>query len=506
MPFNYNAQLNYMPVDQKTLDKASATPFTIAGKAMTQLNDAIDNRAFERDISSVKDLQGLSGLTARTPQQQALVASKQGIFTAQALQESRGLQNQLAQGQIAMLPQQQAKAESDLLTSQLGQQEAQRAFDMKAKATKELSQGGVYNPDKFSLQFGKDGSVVEQGVSPTGFNALSDYERISAERQLDPKGQSATFDLMQEKNDLTTTKASNPTYVQEFKGSSAWLANNPSLTDSAEGKMHQTVVDRFSNNLSTASMKDTEYAINQINKADNTSAGAFSNGQITKIGLDTDSAMRTNTKNIYTPKVQAREDAAYDTADSVANLADMKVTLNNAVNSGKYKSGYLDSTADWFQSKTGSDFIKNKSSGEIGSYLSTRLAVDGELAIQLGKVVKAAYGGNASNTDRETIAGAMAGLTSDDEKTRNIAFNNFNRSVRKMATQDIEHFKKLGLYRTVDRLQSAIDIKFDERGLKDTGNNSVVPTFKYDKVGTYKGKPIYLSGDRYLNADGTEVK
>jgi hypothetical protein len=208
MPFNYDAQLNYMPVDQKTLDKASATPFTIAGKAMTQLNDAIDNRAFERDISSVKDLQGLSGLTPTTDKQQALMASKQGIFNALAQQESRALQNQLAQGQLDMLPYQQDKAESDLLTSQLAQQETKRAFDMKAKATKELSQGGIYTPDKFSLQFGKDGSVVEQGVSPTGFNALSDYERISAERQLDPKGQSATFDLMQEQNELIASSGS----------------------------------------------------------------------------------------------------------------------------------------------------------------------------------------------------------------------------------------------------------------------------------------------------------
>ena len=83
MPFNYTPQTpQYMALDKGVLEGASKSPFEIAGKAMTQLDEAIDNRAFERDISSVNDLQGLSGLTATTPKQQALMASKQGMFSA----------------------------------------------------------------------------------------------------------------------------------------------------------------------------------------------------------------------------------------------------------------------------------------------------------------------------------------------------------------------------------------------------------------------------------------
>jgi hypothetical protein len=134
MPFNYNQNFNAIQADPRIIEGASKSSFDIAGKAMTQLNDAIDNRAFERDISSVKDLQGLSGLTPTTAKQQALMASKQGIFNALAQQESRALQNQLAQGQIDMLPITQQKMQSDMITSQLGQQEAQRAFDMKDKS------------------------------------------------------------------------------------------------------------------------------------------------------------------------------------------------------------------------------------------------------------------------------------------------------------------------------------------------------------------------------------
>jgi hypothetical protein len=54
MPFNYNQNLNAIQADPRIIEGASKSSFDIAGKAMTQLNDAIDNRAFERDISSVR--------------------------------------------------------------------------------------------------------------------------------------------------------------------------------------------------------------------------------------------------------------------------------------------------------------------------------------------------------------------------------------------------------------------------------------------------------------------
>jgi hypothetical protein len=92
MPFNYNQNFNAIQADPRIIEGASKSSFDIAGKAMTQLNDAIDNRAFERDISSVKDLQGLSGLT---PKQQALMASKQATTTVYGFKQ--GMFNALDQ-------------------------------------------------------------------------------------------------------------------------------------------------------------------------------------------------------------------------------------------------------------------------------------------------------------------------------------------------------------------------------------------------------------------------
>ena len=205
MPFNYEQNFNAIQADPRVMKGASKSPFSIAGQAMTQLNDAIDDRAFERDISSVKDLSGLSGLTARTAKQQALMQQKQGYFSALAEQDYK---NQMLGMQQELQPFQVRKMESDVITSQLAQNEANRLFGLKNEAQRKLTDGGTYNPDKFTLQFGKDSKPLQQGVSPTGFNKLSLTDRIASERQLDPKGQSATFDLMKEHNDLVSSRSS----------------------------------------------------------------------------------------------------------------------------------------------------------------------------------------------------------------------------------------------------------------------------------------------------------
>ena len=82
MPFNYNPQVRYNPMSQATIKAASKSPFEIAGKAMSGLDEAIENRAFNRDIAGVKDLQGLVGLNPQSDKSRALYAAKQSGFNA----------------------------------------------------------------------------------------------------------------------------------------------------------------------------------------------------------------------------------------------------------------------------------------------------------------------------------------------------------------------------------------------------------------------------------------
>ena len=238
MPFNYNQNFNAIQADPRIIEGASNTPFSIAGKAMTQLDNAIENRAFEKSIGNAKGLNDLTGLTPKTKEQQAIFAAKQGIFNAQALQETRGLQNQLAQGQIDMLPTQQAIADSNLLTNQLAQQEAERAFNMRQEAQRQL-QG-----DDF-VTVGNQNIVNQKGLESLGlkngqttpFNALSLTDRISAERQIDPKGNSATFDILKAQATGTGRK---PTSFEEkdrwFKEYQT-LRNTPNRTSGQEERM-----------------------------------------------------------------------------------------------------------------------------------------------------------------------------------------------------------------------------------------------------------------------------
>ena len=519
MPFNYDAQLNYMPVDQKTLDKASATPFTIAGKAMTQLNDAIDNRAFERDISSVKDLQGLSGLTPTTDKQQALMQQKQGYFNALAQQESRALQNQLAQGQLDMLPITQQKMQSDMITSQLGQQEAQRAFDMKTKATKELSQGGTYNPDAFTLQTNKDGSVAEQGVSPTGFNALSNSERISAERQLDPKGQSATFDLMQEQNDLkassSSLKPSKAQFAVDVSQYEQVIAGGGKLSPSqrvdykvkkdyidSEGDVERDIVDNGAKILTKYTGKDLFES--NISSDDIASMRTYNN----KLDKKTDTKESNELRDSYTV-LQASKRITEDL---------------NKIKPEELERGVLDWSGsklkEWFsddvfagltQEQKRSKLLTATTNTKVGSFLAKYIKSISGTAVaekeydRLATVLMGGGQGVNIQTFLQSFKSFGSELNANFKNENNVRFDVdalTSMQLSKRYKDDIG-----GFFSEQDKeIESNIrEVKSLPQN-KPTGNNSVVPAFKYDKAGTYKGKAIYKSGDRYLYADGTEVK
>lgn len=82
MPFNYRNTLAYQPLSQATIQGASTSPFEIAGKAMTGLENAMDNRIFNREIQGANTLDALNSL--RVPQTKEAMAQfqqKQGLLT-----------------------------------------------------------------------------------------------------------------------------------------------------------------------------------------------------------------------------------------------------------------------------------------------------------------------------------------------------------------------------------------------------------------------------------------
>lgn len=95
MPFNYDAQLNYMPISQATIQGASKSPFEIAGRAMNQLNDSIDDRAFTKSLGQATTLEQLATLNPKSKQSQAQLASKLGMFNALADRDARVEQSKM---------------------------------------------------------------------------------------------------------------------------------------------------------------------------------------------------------------------------------------------------------------------------------------------------------------------------------------------------------------------------------------------------------------------------
>ena len=80
MPFNYDTNLRYQPVAQKTLEAASVSPFDIAGRAMTSLDDALEDRKFDKAMLGAKSLEDTIGIKTRTPEQLQKLGLKQKMF------------------------------------------------------------------------------------------------------------------------------------------------------------------------------------------------------------------------------------------------------------------------------------------------------------------------------------------------------------------------------------------------------------------------------------------
>lgn len=167
---------------------------------------------------------------------------------------------------------------------------------------------------------------------------------------------------------------------------------------------------------------------------------------------------------LYTKEVKDLEDSAVEGAKNLSNLKDMYKMMDEGIKSGKIKSGYLDSTANWLQSKVGSSFVSENTEGAIASELQKQAGLDAEISLVLAKTVKAMYGGNASEKDRESIFGAMGGLASDDEVTRREAFKAFIRGAKKVVNMDISSLEKKGLYSSVKLAKEYSNIEFNEEG------------------------------------------
>lgn len=470
MPFNYKSTLAYQPLQQGIIEGASKSPFEIAGRAMTGLEDAMDNRIFNRELQGINSLEALNSM--RVPQTKEAMAQfqqKQGMFTAINAKEQ---QDRLFEMQRELHPLQVEQTQN--LINEQG-----RLFNLKSAAQTALAEDEMARGSDTSRNaIAKLPNIGLPNSDYTPFNVLNPADRASKQKLLDMYV--APLDQANRVSPLT--------YVEEFKNSSAWLANNPSLANSAEGNAHKTIIRRFENELRTGGMKDKDLTA-AVSREKSNVVPYDRKGNITGEALAVHDLV-VSQPALYTTETRKREDDAFNTAESFAQMQDIKTRMDSGIKSGKYKSGYLDSTADWMQSKTGSSFIKDATAGKIASELQTKLGVEGELAVQLGKVVKAAYGGNASNTDRETIAGAMSGMTSDDEVARASAFKSFNRSIRKLVDDDIGYLEDKGLYRSVEQVKKASAKKYNETGAKQGATTIDRPTIKNNK-----GETMILSED-----------
>ena len=205
MPFNYNPQVRYNPMSQATIKAASKSPFEIAGKAMSGLDEAIENRAFNRDIAGVKDLQGLAGLNPQSDKSRALYAAKQSGFNALNQQQDRINQQQ---NREELLQLQKQQFEREAAGTNLANQEARRAFEMKDMAQGRLDVDSMIASGITPTQYAQSTGLESLGVPTDGvatkMEQLSLVDRINSEKAL---GQTGTFDLLKEGNDTAIAKA-----------------------------------------------------------------------------------------------------------------------------------------------------------------------------------------------------------------------------------------------------------------------------------------------------------
>jgi len=194
MPFNYGTQAPVFQIaNQQLIDNASKTPFSIAGHAMNQLNDDIQNRVFADKASKANSLSELRGLyNPQTKESQAILANQGNLLSQIGAEQNR----------------------ADLLNLRKQQ------FDMnKTLADQTLSDAKVASGIRQNA-LGKLGVDTLSGL-PKLMDNNSQYtklklpliDQIQAERNA--YGNSPTFDLLQEKDKLSAlklNKTANPKY------------------------------------------------------------------------------------------------------------------------------------------------------------------------------------------------------------------------------------------------------------------------------------------------------
>jgi len=91
MPFNYATQApTFQIANQQLIDSASKTPFSIAGNAMNQLNDDIQNRVFADKAQKANSLDELRGLyNPQTKESQAVLANQSSLLNQLGQEQNR---------------------------------------------------------------------------------------------------------------------------------------------------------------------------------------------------------------------------------------------------------------------------------------------------------------------------------------------------------------------------------------------------------------------------------
>jgi len=94
MPFDFRRNIQYQPINPAMIAGAAKSPFSIAGQ-----ENAIDNRAFGRDIQGVKSLEALASMRVpQTKEAQAMMAQKTGILGAIGAEKQQQRLFEIAEG------------------------------------------------------------------------------------------------------------------------------------------------------------------------------------------------------------------------------------------------------------------------------------------------------------------------------------------------------------------------------------------------------------------------
>jgi len=402
MPFNYATQApTFQIANQQLIDSASKTPFSIAGNAMNQLNDDIQNRVFADKAQKANSLDELRGLyNPQTKESQAVLANQSSLLNQLGQEQNRADLLDLQKDKFGL---QQKQFDLTNATTQQALADEKIKSDIKKTALAKL--GVNVFPDSPKLM--DNGKSTQEKLSP--------LERIQAERNA--YGNSPTLDLLQEKDKLKALL--NKPVGRKDLTQQIDYAHNKKLEAIKLGD--QAAIDYYTKletRLFEGQSEVTDIGSQALTKKILTDGYSFDTYNKNN-AITTESAVKAD-KNIYTTNLKKAESNYKIQSNFTKQLVDVNNNFNKNVGSGNFKSGAWDSVVQWLDTRTAENFtIKDMDK------VLTQVGLNTQLGRVLAERLKFYSGTSAAESEFKRTKELMIGLNSQDEKTRQKALNTF---------------------------------------------------------------------------------